>query len=68
MYILGSRCENVDFSEPIGVFGDAFIVAGGNPKGIQTYEDIRDKGPSWLPAPATTSSRSPSGKESRTRT
>ena len=44
MYILGSRCENVDFSEPIGVFGDAFIVAGGNPKGIQTYEDIRDKG------------------------
>ena len=44
MYILGSRCENVDFSEPIGVFGDAFIVAGGNPKGIQTYVDIRDKG------------------------
>ena len=44
MYILGSRCENVDFSEPIGVFGDAFIVAKGNPKGIQTYEDIRDKG------------------------
>ena len=44
MYILGSRCENVDFSEPIGVFGDAFIVAKGNPKGIQTYEDIRDNG------------------------
>ena len=44
MYILGSRCENVDFSEPIGVFGDAFIVAAGNPKGIQTYDDIRDKG------------------------
>ena len=44
MYILGSRCENVDFSEPIGVFGDAFIVAQGNPKGIQTYVDIRDKG------------------------
>ena len=44
MYILESRCENVDFSEPIGVFGDAFIVAGGNPKGIQTYVDIRDKG------------------------
>ena len=44
MYILGSRCENVDFSDPIGVFGDAFIVAKGNPKGIQTYQDIRDKG------------------------
>ena len=44
MYILGSRCENVDFSDPIGVFGDAFIVAKGNPKGIQTYQDIKDKG------------------------
>jgi len=43
MYILGSRCENVAFSEPIGVFGDAFIVAPGNPKGIQTYQDIKDK-------------------------
>ncbi|MCE2521362.1 MAG: transporter substrate-binding domain-containing protein [Alphaproteobacteria bacterium] len=44
MYILTSRCENVTFSEPIGVFGDAFIVAAGNPKGIQTYDDIRDMG------------------------
>ncbi len=40
MYILGSRCENVTFSEPIGVFGDAFIVPAGNPKNIQTYQDI----------------------------
>jgi len=44
MYILNSRCENVNFSEPIGVFGDAFIVAKGNPKGIQTYQDIKNKG------------------------
>jgi len=44
MYILNSRCENVTFSDPIGVFGDAFIVQAGNPKGIQTYEDIRDQG------------------------
>ena len=43
MYILGSRCENVDFSNPIGVFGDAFIVAKGNPKGIQTYQDIKSQ-------------------------
>ncbi|HEX9768517.1 MAG TPA: ectoine/hydroxyectoine ABC transporter substrate-binding protein EhuB [Kiloniellales bacterium] len=42
MYILNSRCENVNFSDPIGVFGDAFIVAKGNPKGIQTYEDIKE--------------------------
>ena len=41
MYILKERCENVLFSDPIGVFGDAFIVAKGNPKGIQTYEDIK---------------------------
>lgn len=43
MYILSSRCENVDFSDPIGVFGDAFIVAKGNPKGIETYQDLIEK-------------------------
>ncbi len=42
MYILKSRCENVNFSDPIGVFGDAFIVAKGNPKGLQTYQDIKN--------------------------
>ena len=31
MYILKSRCANMDFSDPIGVFGDAMLV----PKGIQ---------------------------------
>jgi polar amino acid transport system substrate-binding protein len=44
MYILKTRCENVAFSDPVGVFGDAFIVAKGNPKGIETYVDIKDKG------------------------
>ena len=43
MYILQTRCENVAFSDPVGVFGDAFIVASGNPMGLQTYEDIRDQ-------------------------
>ena len=43
MYILNSRCQNVNFSDPVGVFGDAFIVANGNPKGIQTYQDIKNK-------------------------
>ena len=43
MYILKSRCENVSFSEPIGIFGDAFIVAKGNPKGLQNYQDIKEK-------------------------
>ena len=44
MYILSARCENIDFSEPIGQFGNAFIVPEGNPKGIQTYEDIKNAG------------------------
>lgn len=41
MYILGTRCENIAFSDPMGEFGDAFIVAAGNPMGLQTYEDIQ---------------------------
>jgi polar amino acid transport system substrate-binding protein len=44
MYILKSRCENVNFSDPIGVFGDAFIVAKGNPKGLQNYQDVKNAG------------------------
>lgn len=44
MYILESRCENVAFSEPMGKFGDAFIVAEGNPEGIENYQDIKDQG------------------------
>lgn len=44
MSILKSRCENINFSEPIGVFGECFIVPKGNPKGIETYQDIKEKG------------------------
>jgi len=44
MYILKSRCQNVNFSEPIGVFGECFIVPKGNPKGLQSYQDIKEKG------------------------
>lgn len=43
MFILKSRCENMAFSDPIGVFGDAFIVPKGNPKNIQTYKDIMEQ-------------------------
>lgn len=42
MYILKARCENMDFSEPIGAFGDTFLVAKGNPKNIHTYQDLID--------------------------
>lgn len=44
MNILAERCENVAFSEPIAKIGDGFIVASGNPKGIQTYADVKEKG------------------------
>jgi polar amino acid transport system substrate-binding protein len=44
MYILKSRCENVNFAEPMGVFGDAFIVAPGNPKKLTNYQDIKNAG------------------------
>lgn len=40
MYILKSRCENINFSNPIGIFGDAFMVPVGNPKGINNYQDV----------------------------
>lgn len=43
MYILQSRCENINFSEPMGIFGDAFIVATGNPMGIENYADLIEK-------------------------
>ena len=40
MYILKSRCQNINFSDPIGLFGDAFLVPAGNPMDIHTYQDI----------------------------
>ena len=40
MYILKSRCENMNFSDPIGLFGDAFLVPKGNPKNINNYQDV----------------------------
>ncbi len=40
LYIMNSRCNNISFSEPVARAGDAFIVPTGNPKGIQTYQDI----------------------------
>lgn len=40
MYILKKRCENMDFSDPIGVFGDVLVVPTGNPKNLHNYQDI----------------------------
>ena len=44
MYILKSRCANMDFSDPIGVFGDAMLVPKGNPKNINNYADVISTG------------------------
>ena len=44
MNILKARCENVAFSEPMAKIGDGFIVLPGNPKGIQTYTNVKDSG------------------------
>lgn len=48
MYITGPRCKNVSFAEPMGKFGDSFIVLKGNPKGITNYQDIKQKDASMV--------------------
>ncbi len=44
MDITGARCANVAFSEPISKTSPALLVPKGNPKGLHTYADIKDKG------------------------
>jgi polar amino acid transport system substrate-binding protein len=44
MYILKSRCENMNFSDPIGIFGDAMLVPAGNPMDIHNYQDVIETG------------------------
>lgn len=44
MNILKARCDNIAFSDPMARIGDAFIVATGNPKGLNTYADILSGG------------------------
>lgn len=43
MYINSKRCAQATFSNPIGQFGDAFIVKKGNPMDLATYKDIKAK-------------------------
>lgn len=38
--ILGSRCEAVKFSNPIGMLSDSFLVPKGNPKEINNWDDV----------------------------
>jgi polar amino acid transport system substrate-binding protein len=44
MYVLGSRCENVAFSEPVARSGDGILVAAGNPEDINSYTDSLEGG------------------------
>ena len=48
MFITPERCEQVAFSEPTYGIGQAFLVAEGNPKGLQTYEDFKANADSTL--------------------
>jgi polar amino acid transport system substrate-binding protein len=41
--ILGKRCANISFSEPMMRVTNAFIVKKGNPEGIHSYKDLVSK-------------------------
>lgn len=40
MYITPERCRQVLFSQPTYGIGSAFVVAEGNPKGLNSFEDV----------------------------
>lgn len=42
MYILPNRCEQVAFTEPMGVFAESFLVEKGNPKNIHSFDDVKN--------------------------
>ncbi|MFF9058465.1 ectoine/hydroxyectoine ABC transporter substrate-binding protein EhuB [Streptomyces sp. NPDC101213] len=44
MYINPVRCEQVLFADPDYLLLDSFIVRKGNPHGIRTYADVKEKG------------------------
>jgi polar amino acid transport system substrate-binding protein len=48
MFVTPERCEQVAFSEPTYGIGQAFLVAEGNPDGLNTYEDITANADSTL--------------------
>jgi polar amino acid transport system substrate-binding protein len=44
MWIKPDRCRNVLFSEPVAVENGALLVPKGNPEGLHSFQDVRDKG------------------------
>ncbi|WP_292537915.1 ectoine/hydroxyectoine ABC transporter substrate-binding protein EhuB [Mesorhizobium sp.] len=43
MWIKPERCRNVLFSQPIAAEKGALLVPKGNPEGLHSYQDVRDK-------------------------
>lgn len=68
MWINPDRCQQVIFSDPDYVAKDAFIVAAGNPLGLQSYADIATTGataatgPGWFQRGYATGNGVPEGK------
>lgn len=48
MSILPERCRNVLFTQPIASIPTAMVVSKGNPKGLHSFEDVRDKGVTFV--------------------
>lgn len=44
MFVLPQRCRNVAFTDPFGTVYGGLVVPEGNPKGVHSLPDIRDKG------------------------
>jgi polar amino acid transport system substrate-binding protein len=40
IFITAERCRDVDFSVPVWAAGDGFVVAAGNPKGLDSYRTV----------------------------
>lgn len=44
LYITKKRCESVAFSNPVIVVPNSLVVQKGNPKGLENYQDLLNKG------------------------
>lgn len=40
LYVMHERCKNVEFADPLAVIGDVFLLPKGNPRRIQTWQDL----------------------------
>lgn len=40
LYVMSARCQNVEFADPLAVIGDVFLLPAGNPKKVETWQDL----------------------------